>query len=152
MGKRNCMGLLLAIGMVGWPFVQPRQAHAAEGIAAKYQQDAGIEKDQAVIFAEGFEGSTRKKRPPHKEIAFMRIVFLCSSLAALCPLCPLLADDWPQWLGPHRDSVWREEGIVGPFPREGLLVKWRTPVALGCSGPGVANGRLYAMGMKGRDT
>jgi hypothetical protein len=28
----------------------------------------------------------------------------------------LQADDWPQWLGPKRDGVWREKGIVEKFP------------------------------------
>ena len=48
------------------------------------------------------------------------------------------AEDWPQWLGPHRDSVWRETGIVERFPDEGLPVLWRVPVALGYAGPAVA--------------
>ena len=26
------------------------------------------------------------------------------------------ADDWPQWGGPQRDLVWREEGIVEMLP------------------------------------
>lgn len=55
------------------------------------------------------------------------------------------ADDWPQWLGPKRDSVWRETGILDRFPRDGLPVKWRVPVALGYSGPAVANGRVFVM-------
>jgi hypothetical protein len=25
------------------------------------------------------------------------------------------ADDWPQWRGPERDGVWREQGIVEKF-------------------------------------
>ena len=29
------------------------------------------------------------------------------------------ADDWPQWLGPQRDSVWRETGILDQFPAQG---------------------------------
>ena len=29
------------------------------------------------------------------------------------------ADDWPQWLGPKRDGVWRETGIVEKFPAGG---------------------------------
>ena len=29
------------------------------------------------------------------------------------------ADDWPQWLGPQRDGVSRETGILEKFPREG---------------------------------
>lgn len=59
--------------------------------------------------------------------------------------CSSFADDWPQWLGPKRDSVWRESGIVTHFPSEGLPIKWRSPVALGYSGPAVANGRVFVM-------
>lgn len=53
------------------------------------------------------------------------------------------ADDWPQWMGPQRDSEWRETGIVQKFPAGGLKVLWRAPVAGGYSGPSVANGRVY---------
>lgn len=53
------------------------------------------------------------------------------------------ADDWPQWLGPKRDSVWRETGIVDQFPAGGLRVKWRVPIDGGYSGPAVASGRVY---------
>jgi len=38
-------------------------------------------------------------------------------LALLCVL-NVCADDWPQWLGPKRDAVWRESGIVEKFPEE----------------------------------
>jgi len=53
------------------------------------------------------------------------------------------ADDWPQWLGPQRDSVWRETGIVQEFPPQGPPVRWRTPIGRGYSGPAVAAGRVY---------
>lgn len=53
------------------------------------------------------------------------------------------ADDWPQWLGPRRDSVWREDGIVDRFPDGGLEVLWRTPVELGYAGPAVAGGKVF---------
>lgn len=52
-------------------------------------------------------------------------------------------DDWPQWLGPQRDSVWREQGIVDKFPEDGLKVRWRTPIGGGYAGPAVAGGRVY---------
>jgi len=55
------------------------------------------------------------------------------------------ADDWPQWMGRGRDSVWREDGIVDAFPRGGLPVKWRVPIAGGYAGPAVADGRVYVM-------
>ena len=53
------------------------------------------------------------------------------------------ADDWPQWLGPKRDGVWRESGIIEKFPESGLKVKWRVPVHAGYSGPAVSGGRVY---------
>jgi len=53
------------------------------------------------------------------------------------------ADDWPQWLGPKRDGVWREAGIVEKFPAEGPKEKWKVAVGMGYSGPSVAGGKLY---------
>lgn len=53
------------------------------------------------------------------------------------------ADDWPQWLGPQRDSVWRESGILRTFPSGGLPIRWRTPIGPGYSGPIIASGRVY---------
>jgi hypothetical protein len=66
------------------------------------------------------------------------------SLALLLTLAPTVhADDWPQWLGPQRDGVWRESGILSKFPAGGPKVRWRTPIAGGYAGPAVANGRVY---------
>ncbi len=59
--------------------------------------------------------------------------------------CVAEADDWSQWLGSQRDSVWRESGIVKAFPSTGLPVKWRSPVGLGYGGPAVVSGRVYLM-------
>lgn len=53
------------------------------------------------------------------------------------------ADDWPQWLGPERDSVWRETGIIDQFPDDGARVVWRREIAGGYAGPAVASGRVY---------
>ena len=65
--------------------------------------------------------------------------------AALLVTSPgaLHADDWPQWLGPRRDSVWRETGIVKTLPKEGLPVIWRKPIAQGYAGPAVAGGKVF---------
>lgn len=53
------------------------------------------------------------------------------------------ADDWPQWMGPRRDNVWREQGLLKKFPPGGPRVVWRSPVAGGYAGPAVAGGRLF---------
>jgi outer membrane protein assembly factor BamB len=55
----------------------------------------------------------------------------------------VFADDWPQWLGPKRDSVWRETDILKKFPKDGPLIRWRVPVSGGYSGPAVAGGRVF---------
>ena len=46
---------------------------------------------------------------------FGRVAGLMLLLAA----APAAADDWPQWLGPKRDGVWREQGILEKFPAKG---------------------------------
>ena len=66
-------------------------------------------------------------------IAF--ILFCSSTIGAQ-------ADDWPQWLGPKRDGVWRETGIVTKLPND-LPVAWRAPVGEGYAGPAVADGRVF---------
>ncbi|MEO0530939.1 MAG: PQQ-binding-like beta-propeller repeat protein [Planctomycetota bacterium] len=53
------------------------------------------------------------------------------------------AADWPQWMGPGRDNVWREGGLIDQFPPGGPPVVWRVPVAGGYAGPAVADGRVY---------
>ncbi len=65
----------------------------------------------------------------------------CALLLLTAVACP--ADDWPQWMGPRRDNVWRESGIIEKFPENGPKVLWRTPIAGGYSGPAVAGGKVF---------
>ena len=55
------------------------------------------------------------------------------------------ADDWPQWLGPQRDAVWRETGILSKFPEGGPKLRWKAKISSGYSGPAVAAGRVFIM-------
>ena len=74
---------------------------------------------------------------------------LCALLVTALVSPPVLhADDWPQWLGPKRDSVWREAGIVEKFPEGGPKVRWRVPVNPGFSGPVVAGARVFVTDRK----
>ena len=52
-------------------------------------------------------------------------------------------EDWPQFRGPSRDSVWKERGVLQSFPPEGLKVRWRTALGVGLSSPVVAHGCVY---------
>lgn len=55
------------------------------------------------------------------------------------------ADDWPQWMGPTRDDVWSETGIVEQFPEGGPPIVWRRPVHGGFAGPAVVAGKVYVV-------
>jgi len=68
---------------------------------------------------------------------FLTLLISCASFSFLH------ADDWPQWLGPGRDAVWRETGIIEEFPKDGPEVIWRVPVSYGYSSPAVSEGKVY---------
>src|ERR1700736_5370157 len=59
------------------------------------------------------------------------------------PLAAAKGDDWPQWLGPRRDGVWRETGILEKFPAGGPRIRWHADIGGGYAGPAVAKGRVY---------
>ena len=70
--------------------------------------------------------------------------FILAAVVTAVPCPPAArAEDWPQWLGPRRDGVWREAGIAERFPEQGPAVRWRVPVAGGYAGPAVAGGRVF---------
>ena len=66
-------------------------------------------------------------------------------IAVVLAIAVVRADDWPQWLGPQRDGVWREAGIIEKFPADGPRVRWRTSVGPGYTGPAIAQGRVFVM-------
>ncbi len=53
--------------------------------------------------------------------------------------------DWPQWMGPARDGVWPETGLIEKFPEAGLPVVWRTKIGGGYGGPAVVGDRVFVM-------
>src|SRR5262245_31386577 len=73
------------------------------------------------------------------------VVALIASWIGMAGIAALRADDWPGWLGPERDGIWRESGLVEKFPEGGPKIVWRAPLGIGYSGPSVAEGRVYVM-------
>ncbi len=61
------------------------------------------------------------------------------------------ADDWPQWMGPQRDGVLRETGLLDRFPKDGPKVLWRSKLAWGYAGPAVADGLVYVLDYQTND-
>src|SRR5262249_53502060 len=85
------------------------------------------------------------RRPDFSEVEPMRTGWQCLAgvMAVALTASVARADDWPQWLGPQRDGVWRENGLLAKFPEKGPKVLWRAKVAAGYSGPAVAKGKVY---------
>lgn len=50
--------------------------------------------------------------------------------------------DWPQWLGPTRNSIWSESGTLNKFPAGGPKILWRAAISGGYAGPAVTGGRV----------
>lgn len=70
---------------------------------------------------------------------------------ALLSGAPLLADDWPQMLGPTRDGVYKGVPLAATWPAAGPKVLWRKQVGQGFAGPAVAGGRLILHHRIGRE-
>jgi outer membrane protein assembly factor BamB len=64
-------------------------------------------------------------------------------LVAVLAVTSVRADDWPQWMGPNRDDVWAETGILDTFPTGGAKYVWRNPIHGGFAGPAIAGGRVF---------
>jgi outer membrane protein assembly factor BamB len=65
------------------------------------------------------------------------------SLAALWLGAGVLCGaDWPQFLGPNRDGISPEKGLLQSWPRSGPPVLWQKEVGEGYSGPVIAGGKL----------
>jgi outer membrane protein assembly factor BamB len=65
--------------------------------------------------------------------------------AVLIWAAPLRADDWPQLLGPQRNGISAETGLLESWPPGGPPEVWRVPGGVGMSAVSVASGRAVTM-------
>jgi outer membrane protein assembly factor BamB len=56
-----------------------------------------------------------------------------------------LAADWPQYLGPERNSTSPEKGLLRSWPENGPEVLWTVKVGRGFGGPVVKDGKVYLL-------
>lgn len=54
-------------------------------------------------------------------------------------------DDWPQFLGPNRNGISAEKGLIESWPEKGIPTKWKVDLGEGMSGISVAGERLVTM-------
>ena len=55
------------------------------------------------------------------------------------------ANDWPQYLGPTRNSISPQKGILHSWPEKGPEVLWTAAVGRGYGGPVVKDGKVYLL-------
>lgn len=61
---------------------------------------------------------------------------------------PSHGDDWPQFLGPNRNGISTETGLINHWPAGGPTEVWRVPGGVGLSGLAVASGRVVTLVQK----
>ena len=59
--------------------------------------------------------------------------------------CATLAADWPQYLGPDRNSTSPEKGILRSWPENGPELLWAVDVGKGFGGPIIKDGKVYLL-------
>ncbi len=75
----------------------------------------------------------------------MKIKTPLTMVAVLATACSSLAADWPQLLGPNRNSTSPETGLLRSWPETGPEILWRVSVGRGYGGPVVADGTVYLL-------
>ena len=76
---------------------------------------------------------------------FKRIV-LCSLLVSISST---VCADWPQWLGPKRNNISNEKGLLKKWPDDGPKMLWHTDgLGAGYSTVSICDNTIYVTGIK----
>ena len=67
---------------------------------------------------------------------------VAAAVLSLLTGTPLLAQEWPQFLGPHRDGVYAGPALTDGWPEDAPAQVWTKRIGAGFAGPVVADGRL----------
>jgi outer membrane protein assembly factor BamB len=68
-----------------------------------------------------------------------------AAILVMVTACSSLAADWPQYLGPDRNSISPEKGLLRSWPESGPKVLWTVAVGRGYGGPVVTDGKVYLL-------
>jgi len=70
------------------------------------------------------------------------IIAFAVLLVSIANVC---AQDWPQYLGPDRNGVSPQKGILRSWPANGPEVLWTVDLGIGFGGPVVKAGKVYLL-------
>jgi outer membrane protein assembly factor BamB len=74
-----------------------------------------------------------------------KINFLLTAILLFAFLSNINAQDWPQFLGPNRNGISPQKGILRSWPANGPEVLWTANVGPGFGGPVIKEGRVYLL-------
>ena len=74
-----------------------------------------------------------------------RSKFFLPLVVLLACLVNVYAQDWPQYLGPNRNSISDQKGILRSWPESGPEVLWTVNVGVGYGGPVVKDEKIYLL-------
>lgn len=74
----------------------------------------------------------------------LSILSACSISVSNLGMTQTSAEDWPQYLGPNRNST-SSETISRQWPQSGPEVLWKVPVGRGFGGPAICDGKVYLL-------
>jgi outer membrane protein assembly factor BamB len=70
---------------------------------------------------------------------------LIAAFVLLACILNTYAQDWPQYLGPDRNSISSQKDILRSWPAQGPEVLWTTSVGIGYGGPVIKDGKIYIL-------
>jgi outer membrane protein assembly factor BamB len=75
----------------------------------------------------------------------MKVKVMFTAIVFMVMACSSLAADWPQYLGPNRNSTSPEKGLLRSWPENGPKVLWTVTVGKGFGGPVIKDGKVYLL-------
>lgn len=75
----------------------------------------------------------------HQDKVYFLVIFMIISISNV------FGQDWPQFLGPNRNSISDQKSILRSWPASGPEVLWTTNVGIGYGGPAVKEGKVYLL-------
>ena len=72
-------------------------------------------------------------------------IFLISITVLLVFITDTNAQDWPQFLGPERNSNSPQKNLIRSWPENGPEVLWSANIGIGYGGPVVKEGKVYLL-------
>jgi len=75
----------------------------------------------------------------------MKATVVLTAVVAMVMAGSSMAADWPQYLGPDRNSTSPEKGLLRSWPEGGPEVLWTVSVGRGYGGPVIKDGKVYLL-------